>query len=233
MKEIKDINPNEMTDKIFEYVINEIKNGKIKPRVCAKSVCVDAEIVKPEDYGKEHIVWSQGKIEKTLTLKENMVLLTTLDKEGNPVIDKEGHKNVYDLKLEKFIKTYPKQINGHYVKDPYDKGSVMIAISIPENLITEEGLTFLPPAWGGYEGTLVKGGALMFPFDPNRSLEGQIWAWEQEGSKSLDWYPNNEPQTYSNCDKNGTFEDKSLRELFKQDKQFEGYPYNKQNELER
>ncbi|MDD4110250.1 MAG: hypothetical protein PHS54_01710 [Clostridia bacterium] len=132
--------------------------------------------------------------------------------------------------MEKFKKTYPRQINTHYVKDPYEKGSVMIAINIPNEIIGENGLTILPPNWGGYEGSLIKDGVLMFPFDPARSLEGQIWAWEQEGSKKLDWYPNNEPNTYSDCDKNGTFKDSSLRKLFQQDKEYEGYPYFEKNE---
>lgn len=223
--------PEEMTKKIFNYVISKIKSGELKPIVCAKSVCVDAHVVTPDEVGKEHIVWSHGKVEKTLTLTEGMVLVTTLDESGKPVLDEFGHENVYDMKLAKFQKNYPTQINGHYVKDPYAKGSVMIAVKLSDEII-KEGITMLPPNWGGYEGTLVKGGFLMFPFDPNRSLEGQLWAWEQEGFDKLDWYPNNEPQTYSPCDRNGTFENEELRNLFGQTKEFEGNPYTKINVVE-
>lgn len=209
---------------VFDYIIAGIRAGQITPVVCAKSVAVDAREVQPEEYGQEHIVYSQGKVEKVVTLGEGMMLLTTLDKNGNPVVDAQGHTNTYDMKKSKFEKNYPKEVNGHRVKDPYAPGSVMISIRIPEALI-QEGITLLPPNWGGYEGTLVSGGVLMFPFNPELSLEEQIAAWIKEGADKLDWYPNNEPQTYSRCDKNGTFMDPALRELFGQDKQFLGEPY--------
>lgn len=221
--------PEEMTKHLFNYVISKIKSGEIKPVVCAKNTCVDAHIVTPEEVGKEHIVWSHGKVEKTITLKEGMVLLKTLDENGKPIIDKSGHENVYDMTLQKFQKTYTTMVNGHYVKDPYAKGSVMIAVKLDDKIIND-GITLLPPGWGGYEGTLVKGGILMFPFDPERSLEGQIWAWQQEGYNNLDWYPNNEADTYSPCDKNGTFENKSLRATFNQTKEYQGSPYTKSKE---
>ena len=218
--------PQEMTEKVFCYVVSKIKSGEIKPVVCAKSVCVDAHIVTPEEVGKEHIVWSRGKVEKTITLSDGMVLLKTFDENGKPVVDEAGHENVYDMKLAKFQKNYPTKVNGHFVKDPYAPGSVMISVKIPDEII-KDGLTMLPPNWGGYEGTLVKGGILMFPFDPARTLEGQVWAWEQEGFDKLDWYPNNEAQTYSECDRNGTFKSESLRKTFGQTKEYEGNPYSK------
>ena len=105
----------------------------------------------------------------------------------------------------------------------------MLSVKLPDDIV-KDGLTMLPPNWDGYEGTLLKGGILMFPFDPNRSLEGQIWAYEQEGYDKLDWYPNNEAQTYSACDKNGTFENESLRKTFNQTKQYEGKVYSKELE---
>ena len=213
------------TKKLWDYILKGIKLGTLKPEVCAKSVCVDARFVKPEEVGQKHIVWSHGKIEKTITLSDNIVLLTTLDKQGKPVIDSEGHENVYDMEIAKFKKTYPKQINGHYVKDPYSDGSVCIMIKFPKGFISEEGITILPPNWGGYEGKLMPGGAIMLPFNSARSLEGQIWAWEKEGFDKVDWYPNNEPDTYSECDKYGTFKDENLRKVFDQSKQYEGYPY--------
>lgn len=216
--------PAEMTKKVFDYVIAKLKSGDLQPMVCAKSVCVDAHFVTPEEVGKEHIVWSHGKVEKTITLSEGMVLLKTLDENGNPIVDEAGHENVYDMKASKFQKNYPTQVNGHYVKDPYAEGSVMLAVKLPDEIV-KDGITMLPPNWGGYEGTLVKGGILMFPFDPKRSLEGQIWAYEQEGYDKLDWYPNNESQTYSVCDKNGTFENEALRKTFNQTKEYEGNPY--------
>lgn len=216
----------ENTVKLWNYIIKGLKSGKIKPIVCAKSVCVDAEFVSPENVGKEHVVWSNGKVEKTITLTDDMVLLTTLDSQGNPVIDSEGHKNTYDMKISKFQKTYPKQINGHYVKDPYSEGAVCIMIKFPEDFIPEEGITMLPPNWGGYEGTLMSGGAIMLPFDPTKSLEEQIQAWEKEGFDKIDWYPNNEPYTYSRTDKFGTFKDPELQVTFGQTRQYEGNPYN-------
>ena len=74
--------PAEMTKKVFDYVIAKLKSGDLQPMVCAKSVCVDAHFVTPEEVGKEHIVWSHGKVEKTITLSEGMVLLKTLDENG-------------------------------------------------------------------------------------------------------------------------------------------------------
>lgn len=219
-----DIEPKKMTEMLFDYIISGLESGEFEPVVCAKHVCVDAHLVTPEEYGKEHVVWSHGKVEKTITLQEGMVLLKTLDKNGNPVVDEMGHENVYDMKISKFLTNYPKEVNGHYVKDPYAEGSVMVAVKLPDEMIGD-GITILPPNWGGYEGTLMKGGILMFPFDKDRSLEGQLWAWRQEGFDKLDWYPNNEADTYSPCDKNGTFENQALRKTFEQDKPYEGNPY--------
>lgn len=215
---------------LFSYIMNNLKTGALKPTVCAKSVAVDAHIVTPEEVGKKHTVYSHGKVEKQIELTADMVLLTTLDSQGNPVIDENGNTNTYDMKLAKFMKTYPKQVDGgHFVKDPYTKGSVMIAVSLPKKLIAD-GITLLPPGWGGYEGTLMQDGVIMLPFDPNLKLEEQIKEWEKQGADKLDWYPNNEANTYSPCDKNGTFENENLRKLFEQEKSFEGNPYQKSQE---
>ena len=223
--------PQEISKQVFHYVISKIKSGDIKPQVCAKCVCVDAHLVTPDEIGKKHIVWSHGKVEKITTLTEGMVLVKTLDENGKPVVDQSGHENIYDIKLEKFLKNYPIKINGHYMKAPYTKDSIMVAIKLPDNII-QDGLTLLPPNWGGQEGTLVKEGLLMFPFNPNKSLEEQIEDWELKGFDKLDWYPNNETQTYADCDKNGTFKSEALRKTFNQTKPYEGHPYFKNDSLE-
>lgn len=210
---------------LFTHIMNGIKAGEITPTVCAKSVAVDAHSVTPDEVGKKHTVYSHGKVEKEIVLEEGMVLLTTLDAQGNPVLDENGNTNTYDMKLPKFLKNYPKQVGDHFVKDPYAKGSVMASVELPKEFIGQEGITLLPPGWGGYEGTLMEGGIVMFPFNPDLTLEEQVAAWEQEGADKLDWYPNNEADTYSPCDKNGTFEDPSLRKLFEQGKEFVGAPY--------
>ena len=114
------------------------------------------------------------------------------------------------------------------MKDPYAPGSVMAAVKVPDKLIAD-GITMLPPGWGGYEGTLIAGGIMMFPFDPKLNLKDQVEAWEAQGANKLDWYPNNEANTYSRCDKNGTFEDENLRKLFEQDKIFEKTAYTYQD----
>lgn len=219
----------QINNALFDYIMNGIKDGSIHPEICAKSVAVDARQVKPEEVGQKHTVYSHGKVEKEITLAEDTVLLTTLDTQGKPVIDQNGNTNTYDMKLAKFMKTYPKQVKGgHFVKDPYAPGSVMVAVKIPENVIAD-GITMLPPGWGGYEGTLMAGGIMMFPFDPSLKLNDQVKAWETQGADKLDWYPNNEANTYSRCDKNGTFENENLRNLFEQDKPFEKTPYQYQD----
>lgn len=215
----------ENTQILFDYLITAVKEGKVEPVVCAKRVMVDACFVTPEEYGKDYIVWSHGQVEKTFKLGPDMVLVTTLNEKAQPVIDEKGNTNTYDLSTKKFHKTYTKEIDGHYVKDPYAPTSVMIAVKIPENLIPENGLTFFPPNWGGYEGTLMKNGVVMLPFNPALSLIEQIDEWKKEGIEKLDFYPNNEPDTYSCCDKNGTFENENLRKSFEQGKAFEGNPY--------
>ncbi|MBR4004034.1 MAG: hypothetical protein IKI95_08355 [Clostridia bacterium] len=222
---IQDLPIEERNAALFTHIMNGIKAGEITPTVCAKSVAVDAHTVTAEEAGRTHTVYSHGKVEKEITLTEGMVLLTTLDKNGEPVIDENGNTNTYDMGLAKFMKNYPKQIGGHFVKDPYAKGSVMASVALPKEMVGDEGITLLPPGWGGYEGTLMEGGIVMFPFNPELSLPEQVQAWEAEGADKLDWYPNNEADTYSACDKNGTFADESLRRLFDQGKEYEGTPY--------
>ena len=228
---IQDLPIKERNQALFSHIINGIKSGEIIPKVCAKSVAVDAHTVVPEEVGTKHIVYSHGKVEKEIVLTQDMVLLTTLNAQGNPIIDKNGNTNTYDMKLAKFLKTYPKQVKGgHFVKDPYAQGAVMVSVALPKEMV-KDGITLLPPGWGGYEGTLIPDGIIMLPFDSNLTLEEQINEWEKQGADKLDWYPNNEADTYSPCDKNGTFKDINLRKLFEQNKQFEGNPY-KQKSLE-
>lgn len=207
---------------IFDYVILKLKTGEIKPVLCAESVSsVDAHMVTPDEVGKTHIVWSHGKIEKTIILQENMVLLKTLDKNGKPILDENGHENVYDVKIEEFQKIYTTKVDGRYAKDPYADGTVKIAITLPDEIV-KDGLTLLPPNWDGNEGTLIKNGVLIFPFDKTKTLNEQISYYESQGFDKVDWYPNNESQTYSACDKNGTFKSEVLRKIFNQTKMYEG-----------
>ena len=200
------------TEQLFNAIIRGLENRQLNAEIQAKCVCVDARTVSKEEVGKKHVVWSKGKVEKTLVLMPNMVLIKTLGKDGKPVIDKLGHENVYDMDAAKFTKKYPKQINGHFVQD----GTPMLTVSLPEELVPEEGITILPPNWGGYAGTLMKGGLIMFPFDPNLSIEANIEAIKKQGATSIDWYPNNEPDTYAPCYNNGIFKDSQLRETFNQ-----------------
>ena len=219
--DLKNLSDQQRTAYVFAYIMEGVKAGAIKPMVCAKSTWVDAHFVTAEEAGQEHIVWSQGKVEKVVILQEGMVLITTLDENGNPILDSDGHTNTYDMSATKFAKNYTLEIDGHYVKDPYDKGSVMVAVELPAELVGE-GLTILPPNWGGYSGTLMPGGYIMLPYKSGSSLLGQVYEWEQVGVAALDFYPNNEPQTYSECDKNGTFRDPALRKRFEQNQEYQG-----------
>ena len=122
------------------------------------------------------------------------------------------------MSKEKFEKRYTKNAQGHYEQDR----TPMATIKLPDDwFVDNDQITFLPPNWGGYEGTLVKGGYIMLPVNTKLSKQEQIEAWKKEGAKNLDWYPNNEPETYAKCDKNGIFEDEDLRELFGQSKEIE------------
>ena len=221
---IQDLPIKERNEFLFAYIMENLKKGKFIPRLCAKSVSVDVHFVTEEEIGKPFTTYSHGKIEKEFTLERDMVLLTTLDKEGNPILDEKGNKNIYDMEVLKFFKRYPIKINGHYAKDPYTPGAVMVAIKLPNEFV-EDGITILPPSWKGYEGTLMQGGILMFPFNPSLTLSEQIKEWEEKGVNGIDWYPNNEPYTYDICDKNGTFKDEKLRVLFGQEKEFDSTPY--------
>lgn len=200
------------TESLFNAIIRGLEKGELEAVVQSKCICVDAYLVQPEDYGKEHIVWSHGQVEKTITLGENMVLIKTLGADGKPILDDAGHENIYDMKADKFAKRYKLHENGHYVQD----GTPMLTVSLPDGMIPEEGVTLLPPNWGGYEGTLMKDGLVMFPFDPSLSIKANIEAIKEQGFAAVDWYPNNESQTYSPCDKNGIFADEQLRKTFGQ-----------------
>lgn len=205
----------ETSKTFFANIINGVKEGIIPVQIQAKCVCVDARAVDPEEVGKQHTVWSHGKVEKVLELKPDTVLITTLDANGNPIIDENGNTNTYDMSISKFQKKYKKHSNGHYIQDQ----KPMATIKLDEGVIPEEGITILPPNWGGYSGTLMKGGLIMLPFDSTLSRQEQIERWESYlTGEPIDWYPNNEADTYAVCDRNGKFKDKALRELFGQDK---------------
>ena len=221
---IQDLPIKDRNEFLFKYIMTNLKNGNFIPRLCAKSVTVDVHFVTEEEIGQPFTTYSHGKIEKQFTLEKDMALLTTLDKEGKPVLDENGNKNIYDMKVSKFLERYPIKINGHYAKDPYAPGAVMVAIKLPCEFV-DNGITLLPPSWKGYEGTLMEDGILMFPFNPNLTLREQIKEWESKGANGVDWYPNNEPYTYDICDKNGTFKNENLRILFGQEKEFDSTPY--------
>ena len=202
------------TQNFFKEIISGVENGSIEAKIQAKSVCVDARPARPEEVGTKFTVWSHGKVEKEITVAEDTVFLTTLDKDGKPIVDESGHDNTYDMPMKKFAKKYQKHPNGHFVQDP----TPMVTIQLPDSVIPEEGIKLLPPCWGGYEGTLMRGGLVMLPFNPDLSREQQIEEWKQylTSGKTVDWYPNNEADTYSLCDKNGTFIDKNFQELYGQ-----------------
>lgn len=162
----------EETQRFFSEVINGVQNGTIKAKIKAKCVCVDARQATKEEVGTKFTVWSHGKVEKETTVREDTVFLTTLDRNGNPVIDEKGNTNTYDMSLAKFKKKYKKHSNGHYVQDP----TPMATIKLPDSMIPEQGKELLPPCWGGHEGTLMRGGLLMLPFNPELSQEEQIYA---------------------------------------------------------
>lgn len=157
-----------------------------------------------------------GQVEKVFTVEEDTVFVTTLDRKGNPVIDEKGYKNIYNMSLAKFNKKYKRHENGHFVQAP----TPMITIKLPDTMIPEQGIKLLPPCWGGYDGTLMRGGLLMLPYNPDLTKSEQIKEWEEycTSGKLVDWYPNNEANTYAVCDKNGVFQDAELRELYGQNK---------------
>lgn len=204
----------EQTQQFFSEVISGVENGSIKAKIKAKCVCVDARQATKEEVGTKFTVWSHGKVEKEITVKEDTVFLTTLDRNGNPIIDEKGNANTYDMPLAKFSKKYKKHENGHYVQDT----TPMVTIQLPDSMIPEQGKKLLPPCWGGYEGTLMRGGLVMLPFNPQLSREEQIDEWKKylNSGANVDWYPNNEAETYATCDRNGIFKDEDLRELYGQ-----------------
>lgn len=202
------------TKEFFAQIIEGVKNGSLVPILQAKCICVDARKARADEVGTEFTTYSQGKVEKVFTVKEDTVFVTTLDRNGEPVIDKKGNKNIYDMSETKFNKKYKLHKNGHYVQDP----TPMVTIKLPDSMIPEQGKKLLPPCWGGYDGTLMRGGLIMLPYNPKLSKSEQIKVWETYLTKgeSVDWYPNNEAGTYAVCDKNGVFEDPELRGLYGQ-----------------
>lgn len=206
----------EDTQKFFKEVIDGVEKGSIKAKIQAKCVCVDARQAKADQVGTKFTVWSHGKVEKEITVKEDTVFLTTLDKNGNAIIDEKGNTNTYDMPLAKFSKKYKKHENGHYVQDT----TPMVTIQLPDSMIPENGKKLLPPCWGGYDGTLMRGGLVMLPFNPELSREKQIEEWKKylNSGANVDWYPNNEAETYATCDRDGVFKDADLRELYGQTK---------------
>lgn len=204
------------TQEFFTDIIKGVEDGSLKAKIQAKCVCVDARQATAEEVGTKFTVWSHGKVEKEITVKEDTVFLTTLDKNGNPIVDEQGHDNTYDMPLKKFSKKYKKHENGHYVQDT----TPMVTVKLPDSMIPEQGKTLLPPCWGGYEGTLMRGGLVMLPFNPDLSREQQIEEWKKylKSGATVDWYPNNEAETYALCDRNGVFKDDDLKALYGQTK---------------
>lgn len=214
LESISKLSPKEATKELFNFIINGLENGELWPVLQAKCVCVDARPVEDEEVGKQFTVYSHGKVEKVITLEKGMMLLTTLDKNGEPIIDEAGHTNTYDMSEAKFKKKYPNKINGHYMQD----GAPMFTVTIPEDIMPEAGITILPPGWGGYEGTLMKGGIIMMPYDSSLMAADLFQSYIDQGAEGLDWYPNNEPDTYAPCSKYGIFKDEDLRKTFNQER---------------
>lgn len=201
------------TEKLFNLIMKGLETGNLEATIQAKCVCVDAREVSEEEYGQKHIVWSHGKVEKEITLGPDMVLITTLGADGKPIIDEKGHDNTYDMNAAKFAKKYKPHNNGHYVQD----GTPMLTVSLSDTIIPENGITILPPNWRGDTGTLMRDGLVMFPYDSSLSIEENIQAIKEAGAHVIDWYPNNEPQTYSPCNESGIFLDPLLRKTFDQE----------------
>ena len=59
----------------------------------------------------------------------------------------------------------------------------------------------------------------MFPYNPSLTAEEHIKQWQNhfDNGEILDWYPNNEPETYAPCTKDGIFRDEALRKLYVED----------------
>lgn len=218
LKEILGIeDPKERSKAFMSWVLDQVKKGQAKVVLQAKSVCVDARVVGPEEAGKMHTVWCKNKVEVEYELQEGAILITTLGKDGKPELDAGGHDNTYQqTNPAKFAKTYHKHPNGHYAPDQTPVATILIN---PE-LIPEAGIELLPPNWGGYTGKLMKGGLVMLPYDPSLTGEQQLAVWESyiKDDASVDWYPNNLAGTYSECNSKGIFKDPELRELFQQGK---------------
>lgn len=209
----------------FKSIIDGIENGTIEVNSQAKCVGMEARLATPEEVGTKFMVWSHGKIEKEIIVKEDTVFLTTLDRNGKPIVDEGGHKNTYDMPFKKFARKYKEHINGHYVQDY----TPMVAVQVPESMVSEEGIKLLPPCWEGYAGTLMRGGLIMLPFNPKLSSEEQIAEWKKyiKNGEIVDWCPNNEADTYSPCDEYGIFEDESLQELYGQTKEYKPHRHKK------
>ena len=212
--EIKDVK--ERSKAFLKWVLEQIRAGKVKVVLQAKCVCVDARQATPEEVGTKYQVWSHGKLETEYDVQEGSYFVTTLDKNGKPVVDNEGHMNTYVMTAKKFGQRYHKHPNGHYAPDQTPVATILI----DPDLIPEEGIELLPPNWYGGKGVLMKGGLFMLPYDPSLSDEEQLAAWEAyiTDDAIVDWYPNNEPETYARCNKEGVFADPELRELFGQGK---------------
>ena len=140
-------------------------------------------------------------------MQRDTVFITTLDRNGEPIVDESGHRNIYDMPVDKFRKKYRKLKNGHYVQN-----AVPVAtIKLGDDIIPEDGIKLLPPCWGGYEGTLMRNGIIILPFNSELTTKQQLNEWKRYLSgEIIDWYPNNEPDTYAICDKRGIFKDQTL-----------------------
>lgn len=200
------------TQEFFLKVITAVENGELPVKIQAKCICVDARLAKPHEIGTKFTVWSHGKIEKEIIVSEDTVFITTLDENGRPIIDKEGRLNIYDMPFGKFKKKYHPHKNGYFVQDPTPMATINAS-----DIISTDSITLLPPCWNGYTGTLMKNGLIMLPLNPELSFSEQVEVWKSYLQGNLiDWYPNNEPDTYAPCDKYGKFKSKKLRKLFEQ-----------------
>lgn len=203
----------EATKEFFLKIITAVENGELQVELQAKCVCVDARLAMPKEVGKKYTIWSHGKIEKEIIVQEDTVFIVTLNENGYPVIDDQGHLNIYDMPLAKFKQKYRLDKNGHYVQDQ----KVMATIDVGD-YAGEDGRILLPPCWNGHTETLMKGGLLMLPYNSEFTFEEHMKFWKSYlNGNAIDWYINNEPETYAPCDKNGKFKSKRLRKLFNQD----------------
>ena len=78
---------------------------------------------------------------KKIIVTEDTIFLTTLDKNGKPIIDENGHENTYDMPMKKFVK---KGMKSSPIKINYRKAKIFIVyIEMKENYKLEEKVMLL------------------------------------------------------------------------------------------